>query len=94
MIPQDFISEWKKAAPWSQNDQVEQDLIISRALVEIFSHPILADNLANWTVLADSTNTATDGVWHYTATNHAGAGSNSTAGPNRWFRARAVNPCP
>lgn len=46
MIPQDFISEWKKAAPWSQNDQVEQDLIICRALVEIFSNPILADNLA------------------------------------------------
>ena len=46
MIPQDFISEWKKAAPWAQNDQVEQDLIICRALVEIFSHPILADNLA------------------------------------------------
>ena len=46
MIPQDFISEWKKAAPWSQNDQVEQDLIICRALVDIFSHPILADNLA------------------------------------------------
>ncbi len=46
MIPQDFISEWKKAAPWSQNDQVEQDLIISRALVEIFSHPDLSENLA------------------------------------------------
>ncbi|MCE5262181.1 MAG: nucleotidyl transferase AbiEii/AbiGii toxin family protein [Deltaproteobacteria bacterium] len=46
MIPGDFISEWKKAAPWSRNDQVEQDLIISRALVEIFNHPYLADNLA------------------------------------------------
>jgi len=46
LIPQDFISEWKKAAPWSQNDQVEQDLIICRALVEIFSHPDLAENLA------------------------------------------------
>ena len=46
MIPQDFISEWKKAAPWSQNDQVEQDLIICRALVEIFSHPDLAENIA------------------------------------------------
>ena len=42
MIPQDFISEWKKAAPWSQNDQVEQDMIICRALVEIFSHPDLS----------------------------------------------------
>jgi len=46
MIPQDFISEWKKAAPWIQNDHVEQDLIICRALVEIFSHPVLAENLA------------------------------------------------
>jgi len=41
VIPQDFISEWKKAAPWSQNDQVEQDLIICRALVEIFSSSML-----------------------------------------------------
>jgi predicted nucleotidyltransferase component of viral defense system len=46
LIPQDFISEWKKAVPWSHNDQVEQDLIVCRALVEIFSHPDLADNLA------------------------------------------------
>ena len=46
MIPGDFISEWKKATPWSQNDQVEQDLIICRALVEIFNHRDLADNLA------------------------------------------------
>lgn len=46
MIPQDFISEWKKSAPWLETYQVEQDLIISRALVEIFSNPLLAENLA------------------------------------------------
>jgi len=46
LIPQDFISEWKSAIPWTQNDQVEQDLIICRALVGIFSHPVLAENLA------------------------------------------------
>lgn len=46
MIPQDFITEWKRHAPWPQNDQVEQDLIISRAMVEIFSHPLLMENLA------------------------------------------------
>ena len=46
MIPQDFISEWKKHAPWPQNHQVEQDLIISRALVEIFGHPLLAKSVA------------------------------------------------
>ena len=46
MIPQDFISEWKQHVPWSRNEQVEQDLISCRALVEIFSHPLLAENLA------------------------------------------------
>ena len=46
MIPQDFIAEWKKAVPWPQNDQVEQDLIICRGLVEIFTHPDLKDHLA------------------------------------------------
>ena len=46
MIPQDFIAEWKQTVPWPQNDQVEQDLIICRALVEIFNHPDLQDQLA------------------------------------------------
>ena len=46
MIPTAHIMEWKQKAPWHLNDQVEQDLIICRALVEIFSHPELADNLA------------------------------------------------
>ena len=46
MIPQDFISEWKRFAPWPQSYQVEQDLIISRALVEIFSHPFLSESVA------------------------------------------------
>jgi predicted nucleotidyltransferase component of viral defense system len=42
----DFISEWKKYAPWPQSHQIEQDLIICRALVEIFNHPLLSENLA------------------------------------------------
>ena len=46
MIPQDFIAEWKKSAPWLETYQVEQDLIISRALVEMFSNSLLAENLA------------------------------------------------
>lgn len=46
MIPLDYISEWKKYAPWSQDYQVEQDLIISRTLVEVFSHPAIGDALA------------------------------------------------
>jgi len=46
VIPRDFITEWRKIAPWVQDYQVEQDLIISRALVEIFSAPRLASALA------------------------------------------------
>ncbi|MCY4226694.1 MAG: nucleotidyl transferase AbiEii/AbiGii toxin family protein [Gammaproteobacteria bacterium] len=46
MIPLDYITEWRTQAPWSENFQVEQDLVISRALVEIFSAPVLAGSLA------------------------------------------------
>ncbi len=46
MIPLAYIREWRQRVPWTQDAQVEQDLIISRALVEIFSHPDLAENLA------------------------------------------------
>jgi len=46
MIPRDYITEWRAQAPWVQDFQVEQDLVISRALVAIFSHPLLKDALA------------------------------------------------
>jgi predicted nucleotidyltransferase component of viral defense system len=46
MIPRDYITEWRSHAPWVQDIQVEQDLVICRALVEIFSHPMLSQALA------------------------------------------------
>lgn len=46
MIPQRYIEEWKVNAPWPDNAQVEQDLIIERALVEIFADELLKENLA------------------------------------------------
>jgi len=46
MIPRDYITEWRASAPWVQDWQVEQDLIISRALTEIFTHPLLSKSLA------------------------------------------------
>ena len=46
MIPRDYITEWRAHAPWVQDFQVEQDLVISRALVAIFSHPLLGKSLA------------------------------------------------
>jgi len=46
MIPRDYITAWRARAPWVLDSQVEQDLIISRALVEIFSEPHLRNALA------------------------------------------------
>lgn len=46
VIPRDHILEWRVQAPWPQTVQVEQDLIISRALVTIFSKPAPHDALA------------------------------------------------
>lgn len=46
MIPRPYIARWKDQAPWTTNEQVEQDLIISRTLVELFSDDFLKENLA------------------------------------------------
>ncbi|GAA0878187.1 nucleotidyl transferase AbiEii/AbiGii toxin family protein [Algoriphagus jejuensis] len=46
MIPKPFIAKWQEHAPWKQYFQVEQDLVISRVLVELFSDEFLRENLA------------------------------------------------
>jgi predicted nucleotidyltransferase component of viral defense system len=46
MIPKPHIAKWQDHAPWKQFYQVEQDLVISRALVEIFSDDFLRENIA------------------------------------------------
>lgn len=46
MIPKNFIIEWRQHAPWISDAQVEQDLTISRALVELFSSELIAKTLA------------------------------------------------
>ncbi len=45
MIPAQNIVAWGNLVPWTEVRQVEQDLIISRALVEIFSDPMLREAL-------------------------------------------------
>jgi len=46
MIPIRYIEEWKENAPWPDYSQIEQDMIIVRALVEIFSDDLLKNSLA------------------------------------------------
>lgn len=45
MIPTQNIIAWSKRAPWAEQRQIEQDLIISRALVELFSDDFLKKEL-------------------------------------------------
>lgn len=46
MIPQSAITAWSAVAPWTNNEQIEQDLVIARALTEIYSNPFLSETLA------------------------------------------------
>lgn len=46
MIPLAFIQAWSKQVPWPDLRQVEQDLIISKALCDLFSAPGLKGKIA------------------------------------------------
>ncbi len=46
MIPKDHITAWRAVAPWLADAHVEQDLVISRAIVELFQVPVLKRSLA------------------------------------------------
>jgi predicted nucleotidyltransferase component of viral defense system len=46
VIAKDYITAWRANAPWISDHQVEQDLVISRAIVEIFSVAKLGQRLA------------------------------------------------
>ena len=45
MISQAYIIEWQHMAPWQSDTQIEQDLIISRIIVELFNDEFLRDHL-------------------------------------------------
>jgi hypothetical protein len=46
MIPANYIQEWSNIAPRQDSYQVEQDLVISKTLIQIFADPFLRDRLA------------------------------------------------
>ena len=45
MIPKGYITAWRTHAPWAIDAQVEQDLVISRALVDMFRVAELTESL-------------------------------------------------
>ena len=46
MIAEPYILHWQDSFPWAKMQNVEQDLLISRAVVAIYSDPFLASRLA------------------------------------------------
>ena len=46
MIPNSYIQAWSLIAPWPESRQVEQDLIISRAICDLFNEPTLTGKIA------------------------------------------------
>ena len=45
MIPPSDVTAWSAIAPWATPDQVEQDLVLSRLMVEFARHPVLGPEL-------------------------------------------------
>jgi predicted nucleotidyltransferase component of viral defense system len=46
VIPRAYITAWRAQAPWALDEQVEQDLVLCRALSEMFARPALREMLA------------------------------------------------
>lgn len=46
MIPRAHITAWRARAPWPTDAQVEQDLVLSRALVELYGNAAVARAVA------------------------------------------------
>lgn len=45
MIPEIFIEQWRSIVKWQGLEQIEQDLIISRALADLYNDPHLKEAL-------------------------------------------------
>lgn len=45
MIPENFIEQWRNVVQWRTLAQIEQDLVISRALVDLYNEPYIKDTL-------------------------------------------------
>ena len=45
MIPRAYVTEWQHTAPWVADEQIEQDLILSRILVKIYQNDFIQEHL-------------------------------------------------
>lgn len=45
MIPNAVVTAWGLTRPWASRQQIEQDLLLARLIVEIYNHPYLGSEL-------------------------------------------------
>lgn len=45
MIARTHLDDWRGAVPWLSDEQIEQDLVLARLIVEIANHPLLGQEL-------------------------------------------------
>ncbi len=45
MIPESYIESWRAHVPWQTLAMVEQGMVISRALINLYNHPKIQDSL-------------------------------------------------
>ncbi len=46
MIPPMILAHWRAKAPWSSDAQIEQDLVLTKAVIQLYSDPLLTDAFA------------------------------------------------
>lgn len=46
MIPRAAVTAWGVNRPWPSVEAIEQDLLLARAIVEVYRHPLLREELA------------------------------------------------
>ena len=46
MIPRRAIDAWRKKVPWNLSGQIEQDLLLSKAIVDLYEDPFIQEHLA------------------------------------------------
>lgn len=46
MIPEFLVNAWSAKAPWQNLLMIEQDLVISRALIDLYNRPLIKESLA------------------------------------------------
>ena len=86
MIQRAFITEWRGRAPWALDEQVEQDLILSRALTELYADDLMHSTSRPSGPTAQSGSPRVEAV----AGGHRGRGGPGAAPPDREATPAAV----